>query len=614
MTNTSMFAGALLAATALTCAAPAAAQRIDRIVAFGDSFADDNNATSLILGNPGTPAATRAQIQQTYPTGRFSGGTNYIDTLSQLLNAPVENFAIGGARTDNNNQNFGLPGFTFEVNAFLAGGAPAPFQTVTPTFGDGDLVTVSIGGNDARAFAGTVAAAPAAAQVAAASATTNLNRLVAAGAQNISFLAGNTSRLPEVATDPAAQAVRNAFSTSFNTAIQGTLAGYAANGVIVHYTDLTLIGDAITANPSAFGLTSAGACNLGAGCITNPAAANQFLFYVDNLHLTSAGFAIVARYIDAQLRAPLTLQAPSDVGIDTARQFGRTLSTRMDLGAPRDGDMPEGVGVYLVGDSFTRTLGASNRNDQFKVTTVGLTGGVEFGFGSGMVGAAVNVSRPKANFAHDKFRDEAKALQGGVYGGIGIAGGFVQGYGAIGTIRHDLTRQGVVSDLEADPKGKHAAAGVKAGFLMPFGSVRVGPLVGLDYARARVEGYTEEGDAALTLNVGRQRFSSLRGSIGGEVRGDFAGGGVQIRPYAAATVEKDFTGDERAIRFAQTSAPGIVNSYRVEDASKKAYGRLSVGMSAAILSGISLNANVSGTVRKEQGNETSAHVGLRAGF
>ena len=139
-------------------------------------------------------------------------------------------------------------------------------------------------------------------------------------------------------------------------------------------------------------------------------------------------------------------------------------------------------------------------------------------------------------------------------------------------------------------------------------------MVALDHARARVDGYTEEGDAALALNVGSERFSSLRGSLGAEMRGDFGGNGVQLRPYAAAVIEKDFTGDERSIRFAQTSAPGIVNHYRVEDASKKAYGRLSVGMSAAILAGVSLNANVSGTVGKDQGNETSGHIGLRAAF
>ena len=56
----------LLAATALT-ATPAAAQRIDNIVAFGDSYADDGNAFQLAGINPVST--------QIYTTGRFSGGT-----------------------------------------------------------------------------------------------------------------------------------------------------------------------------------------------------------------------------------------------------------------------------------------------------------------------------------------------------------------------------------------------------------------------------------------------------------------------------------------------------------------------------------------------------------
>ncbi len=608
MTNHRFVAGALLAATALTCAAPAAAQRIDRIVAFGDSFADDGNFFQLVGINPISTSV--------YTTGRFSGGTNYIDTLGQLRAVPIDNFAIGGALTDNRNTNGPPLGFVTEYTSFLAGGGPAAFPRVSGTFGPNDLLAVSVGGNDARFYqqtGGTLAGAGAAATASAAFATTGLNALVGAGARNISFLAGDTGRLPEILGNPAGAAIRSSFSSTFNGAVQSSLAGYAANGVIVHYLDLNRVLDNVTSNFAAYGLTSL-ACPAfpNPTCITGDSS--PFLFYGDQLHLTSAGFAIVARYVDAQLTAPLTLQAPGDVGLDTARQFGRTLTTRMDLGSPRDGDMPEGLGVYLVGDSFSRTLGRTDRNDQFKVTTVGLTGGVEYGFGSGMVGAAINVSRPKANFAHDKFRDEAKAVQGGIYGGIGIAGGFVQGYGAIGRIDHDLTRQGVVSELDADTDGKHATAGIKAGFLMPLGTVRVGPVAGLDYARARVDGYTEDGDAALALNVGRQRFSSLRGSLGAEVRGDFGGSGVQLRPYAAAVVEKDFNGDDRSIRFAQTSAPGIVNRYRLEDGTRKAYGRLSVGMSAAILSGISVNANISGTVGKDQGNETAGHVGFRAGF
>ena len=86
-------ATALVAATALTAfAAPAAAQQIDRIVAFGDSYADDDNFLAL-AGIP--PASTVV-----YPTGRFSGGTNYVDTLGEILQVPIDNFAIGGARAD----------------------------------------------------------------------------------------------------------------------------------------------------------------------------------------------------------------------------------------------------------------------------------------------------------------------------------------------------------------------------------------------------------------------------------------------------------------------------------------------------------------------------------
>jgi outer membrane autotransporter protein len=614
MNNYRKCAGALLAATAIGFASPAAAQRVDRIVAFGDSFADDNNAIQLLVTNPLTPAALRAQLLQAYPTGRFSGGTNYIDTLSQLLNAPVDNFAVGSARAGTLNGFPGLPGFSTEVSIFLGGGAPAPFQTAVPTFDANDLVSVSIGGNDARNYTGTLANAPAAATAAAASISTDLNRLVAAGARNINFLAGNTALLPEIANDPAAQAIRNSFSTTFNNAIQNTLAGYAANGAIVNYTDVTVIGNQIIANPGLYGLTSAGACNLGSGCISDPAAANRFLFYVDGLHFTSAGFAIIARYVDRQMTAPLTLQAPTDTALDTALQFGRTLSTRMDLGSPRDGDMPEGLAIYAVGDSNSRTIRASDRNDQFKVTTVGLTGGVEYGFGSGLVGGAVNFSRPKANFGNDKARDEVKSVQAGVYGAIGIAGGFVQGHAGIGRDRHDLTRQGVVSQLDASPRGKHASAGVKAGYLMPVSNFRLGPVAALDYARARVNSYTENGDPALTLNVNRESVSALRGSLGAEMRGDFGGNGVQVRPFAAAVIEKDFRGDGRTFDYALTSAPGIVNHYAVEDISKKAYGRLSAGLSAAILSSVSLNATVAGTVRKKQGNDTSAQVGLRASF
>jgi len=67
MNNRRLLTASLLAASALTFAAPASAQRIDNIVAFGDSYADDGNAFQLAGINPVST--------QIYTTGRFSGGT-----------------------------------------------------------------------------------------------------------------------------------------------------------------------------------------------------------------------------------------------------------------------------------------------------------------------------------------------------------------------------------------------------------------------------------------------------------------------------------------------------------------------------------------------------------
>jgi uncharacterized protein YhjY with autotransporter beta-barrel domain len=608
MTKSRVLVASLLAASALGFAAPAHAQRVDQIVAFGDSYADDSNLFQILGITPPQP----------YSTGRFSGGSNYVDTLGQILDVPIANFAIGGALTDNSNTNgVGLPGFQFEVSNFLGLGPQHPaFPADGPTFDANDLVTVSIGGNDARFYqqtGGTLVGAPAAATASAAFATTGLNALVAAGAQNISFLAGNTALLPEIAGNTSAQAIRNAYSTTFNTAIQSTLAGYAADGVIVHYLDGTLLLNQVAANLPAYGLTGLACPPLpNTSCIADPT--QKFLFYYDQLHLTSAGFAIVGHFIAAQLEAPLVLQGASDLSLDVARQFGRTLTTRMDLGSPRDGDTLDGLKFFVVGDGYSRKLSTGPRNDAYRSSGVGVTAGAEYGFGSGVAGLAVNYSRPKLNFTGDAADNEARTLQVGGYAGFGVGGGFAQGYAGYGWNKHDIDRTGVVEDMEADPKGHHFLAGAKAGYLLPIGGMRVGPVVALDYAKAKVDGYTESGDPVLTLNVDSLSYRSMRGSLGLELRGDFAGGGVQLRPYAAAAIEKDFTGDARTIRFAQTSAPTIVNSFVLEDASKQAYGRISGGFSAAILSSVSLDVGGSATIGKDQGEETSAQLGLRFGF
>ena len=112
----------LLSLAAIPSAANA--QRISRIIVFGDSYADTGNALRLAGINPITT--------QVYTTGRFSGGSNYVDTLSNLLQVQQYNFAVGGASTTGNGTP-GLPGFPFEVQEFLSGGGTLGFPAVNTT-------------------------------------------------------------------------------------------------------------------------------------------------------------------------------------------------------------------------------------------------------------------------------------------------------------------------------------------------------------------------------------------------------------------------------------------------------------------------------------------------
>ena len=122
------------------------------IQAFGDSYADTGNLIKII--GPITIAGINI-----YPTGRFSGGTNFVDTTSALLGIPQNNFAFGGALTATGP----IPnsGFTQQIQGFVASG-----KTIAPS----DLVEISIGGNDARGYyqgGGTLAGVNAAATVSA---------------------------------------------------------------------------------------------------------------------------------------------------------------------------------------------------------------------------------------------------------------------------------------------------------------------------------------------------------------------------------------------------------------------------------------------------------------
>ncbi|HEX9932418.1 MAG TPA: autotransporter domain-containing protein [Allosphingosinicella sp.] len=613
------FTGSLLASVACAAAftaAPASAQTVTRIVAFGDSYADEGNLWQL-LGVPPNAA---------YPQGRFSDSTNFVDTMAKILQVPVDNFAIGGAFTGNGNINGpGIPGFVTEYQAYLAGGGPAAFPRVSGTFSATDLVVVSIGGNDARAYERSLgvnptqvqintllAGVPAQAAQRVTEATAGLNALVGAGARNFTFLAGDVGRLPEVNGLAIAQ-VGTAYATAFNTGIRTQLATMAANGAIVNYVDLNRIGDRVSANLSAFGLISAGACPL--ACAANPDVARQYLFYVDQVHLTSRGFEIVGQYAASQTEAPLQLAAQGETGLQAARSFGNTLMTRLDLSSARFGAGGDGLHVFFSGNVASADPEHTQTSLAYDVETTAATAGVEYDLSSGLiVGAAASYTRADADFATHTGSARADGWQLGAYAGWRGGSAFVQGYAGLGSLDYDIDRDAVIDSIAAAPDGETMTAGARAGFLFGMRGLEIGPVVALRYARAEIDGYTETGDPVLTLNVSDQRVTSLTGSAGVEARGDLDAGGLRVQPFASAAIEREFEGDARSVTYALTGAPEIVNTWHLPGRSRETYGRLTGGVNLSLASSIALQVQATSTVAQDEGSEMAGSLALRIGF
>lgn len=608
--------GALLAASAM--AAPAAAQRFDRVVAFGDSYADSGNVKALL-----TDAGFGAAFNSTeYPTGRFSGGTNFVDTIASIYGVPQVNYAIGGAEAGSGNVAASglLPGFQQQWTAFTQGGPTytnlllqipiyvSGTATVIPSgglqFGANDLAVFSVGGNDARGYrigGGTVAGADAAAAVTAADATTGLDALVSRGIRHMVWTAGDVGQLAEAFGQPSA-AAGTAYSVAYNTRMQAVLAPIARSGVQVAYVDITTIGATVRADPARFGfIDTTHACPQ--TCIGNPAQQAQYLFYVDGVHLTSAGFALVGAYAANQLDASYTLRAVGDLPLHAAQAFGTLLDQRADL---RRGGGRDGVSLFgqFTGDHDRRDSDATANG--YSSDAHGATGGVEYRQGALTGGAAFGWSRAHAG-STDADRTRDTSYQAGGYLGYNTGSVFAQGYAGYGWHHLDIRRTGVADPLTAHPRANSVTAGGRAGWLPETRVGRIGPVVGLDYAHARVRGYTEAGDAAATLDVSRQRIDTLVGSAGLEYRPLLD---PRVTPWLRATAEKTLNGDGRDVFYAPTVASTIVNGFAIGRTSERVYGAAAGGLTAHLTPRLALDGAVRATIDRPEGHDLAGSVGL----
>src|SRR5262249_35999103 len=156
------------------------------------------------------------------------------------------------------------------------------------------------------------------------------------------------------------------------------------------------------------------------------------LFYVDQIHLTSHGFAVFGEYIVNRLNAPLTFAPQGDVAAISAFGFASTLFGRLDLFRETYGFVPTTYtadlaapytqappfaavspwSFYMQGNGGVSDRQATVASNGFNLNSVGGTIGLEYRLNANsFVGSAFDYSNPKARLFNNSGTIDADSYQ-----------------------------------------------------------------------------------------------------------------------------------------------------------------------------------------------------------
>lgn len=535
-------------------ASAASAQSYNRLVVFGDSLSDNGNLFAATGG--ASPTAPNFQ-------GRFSNGVVFTELLGfnagrSAAGASVTgsiNYAYGGARTDSSAF---PPGMRNQLLAYTGAGG---------TFRSTDLVSILGGANNifqglpaAGASPNPTGAIAPIVSAAAADMTFLVNSIAGAGAGTI--LVGNIPSLgnaPAFRGTPAAPLAEFA-GTSFNSALLSGLMTTAAArpGTNIILFDIFKVGAALTANPSAFGLTNVtDACFNG---VTVCATPNTYLFW-DGVHPTTAGHQLIARLANDYLYY-------GDIGAQSTVQAETGFRQREDLmdlaSEGLSGRAEWQAGTHLtfgaIADSVeTDARGSVAASD---TTGYGVRAGLDHVMSSSMRFGFAGTYRT-AEVEAGAMAFDVKTYAVDAYAGWRSGDTFINAT-AGGSIEHydDITRVTSLSPIihTADTTGGSIGARVQGGMWFDMGGIALSPRVAVNYVSTDVNGYIEQGPAAQYSYQDR----TVQGTSG-EITLRAEGGGDGMSFFVEGGYRDSLSESSDAVRTGIAANPAQILARNIDD-------------------------------------------------
>ena len=371
----------------------------------------------------------------------------------------------------------------------------------------------------------------------------------------------------------------------------------------------------ILAAPDAYGLNNVmgAACPISALYCKDPTGATAGFLFTAPLHPTPAAHALIADYVNGLLQAPYFAGGLPQSGLNNARQLGATLDSR--LATLRLQPRPVGTASLFVQGAFgdsDSNVGQTNAQSHGQLYTLGIDVQATEHLSVGLaVSRQAGDTDPSRDVVSGNVKDNSTLLS--LYGGysagaLWLDGNLYAGSGKLDARRH-VTLGANTLTLTGEPNQRQYGLGLHGGYDLTFGTVRTGPVLGLDYARVKVSAYTEDGNSSSRVRFGEQRVESLIGRLGWQASMTFAD---RYTPYAKAAFAHEFKQDERTL---STGVASTLGSWTTTlGAPDSNWMEWTAGISANLSKSVALQGQVTATTGRDGGNQTAGTIGLAISF
>ncbi|MEI7206997.1 autotransporter domain-containing protein [Pectobacterium carotovorum] len=168
--------------------------------------------------------------------------------------------------------------------------------------------------------------------------------------------------------------------------------------------------------------------------------------------------------------------------------------------------------------------------------------------------------------------------------------------------------------LDGNTEAQFIGARVTGGYDFPLGDLRTGPVVGLDYARYRINAFDDKGNLRTSVRYEKQDVDSLEATLGWRVRGNMAfSNKMSLQPYAT-------------VAWVRELADGLDSSFTVKDRvdganrriavgeQDKNFGQATVGVQWLAAENLNLYSEVGSRFGHRDGDQTRYSVGVQWQF